>query len=162
MNYKKIFVFDFIIILSLFLLDRISKILILNHSKIYPNFIIEVNSFLDFNLIWNNGIAFGLLAFEKNYLYHIISILIFLVIIFLYILSLREKTKKKYFYLLICGGAVGNLHDRISYGAVIDFIDLNYKNFHWFIFNVADIMITVGIFALILTEFFFKNENKIK
>ena len=59
---------------------------------------------------------------------------------------------KKYSLLMILGGALGNLYDRISFQAVPDFIDFHIGNFHWFIFNVSDIFISVGVFSLIFLE----------
>ena len=61
---------------------------------------------------------------------------------------------------MILGGSFGNLYDRIYFSAVPDFIDLNYKGYHWFVFNVADIFITIGIFLLILSEIFKKKNEK--
>ncbi|WP_440937862.1 signal peptidase II [Candidatus Pelagibacter sp.] len=158
MKVKKIFIFNLISLFFLFSLDRLSKFYILQQNNLKPNFNIEVTSFLDFNLVWNQGIAFGLLAFDDILIYNFISFIIALVITFLIILSFREESFRRYVYLLICGGALGNFYDRVVYGAVVDFIDFNYNNFHWFIFNVADIMITVGVLILILSEFLIKDE----
>ena len=158
MKVKKIFIINLISLFFLFSLDRLSKFYILQQNNLKPNFNIEVTSFLDFNLVWNQGIAFGLLAFDDVLIYNFISFIIALVITFLIILSFREESFRRYVYLLICGGALGNFYDRVAYGAVVDFIDFNYNNFHWFIFNVADIMITVGVLILILSEFLIKDE----
>ena len=158
MKVKKIFIVNLISLFFLFSLDRLSKFYILQQNNLKPNFNIEVTSFLDFNLVWNQGIAFGLLAFDDVLIYNFISFIIALVITFLIIQSFREESFRRYVYLLICGGALGNFYDRVAYGAVVDFIDFNYNNFHWFIFNVADIMITVGILILILSEFLTKDE----
>lgn len=158
MKVKKIFIINLISLFFLFSLDRLSKFYILQQNNLKPNFNIEVTSFLDFNLVWNQGIAFGLLAFDDVLIYNFISFIIALVITFLIILSFREESFRRYVYLLICGGALGNFYDRVVYGAVVDFIDFNYNNFHWFIFNVADIMITVGVLILILSEFLIKDE----
>ena len=65
-----------------------------------------------------------------------------------------------YFLLMVLGGSLGNLCDRIYFKAVPDFIDLHYMNFHWFIFNVADIFISVGIICLIFAEIFVNNTIK--
>lgn len=158
MKVKKIFIINLISLFFLFSLDRLSKFYILQQNNLKPNFNIEVTSFLDFNLVWNQGIAFGLLAFDDILIYNFISFIIALVITFLIIQSFREESFRRFVYLLICGGALGNFYDRVAYGAVVDFIDFNYNNFHWFIFNVADIMITVGILILILSEFLTKDE----
>ena len=72
-------------------------------------------------------------------------------------MSVKSYGFKRYSLLVIVGGALGNLHDRIFSNAVPDFIDFHVGNFHWFIFNVADIFITMGVFLLIMLEF---NNNK--
>ena len=61
---------------------------------------------------------------------------------------------KKFSLMMILGGAIGNVYDRIFYKAVPDFIDFHIGNFHWFIFNVADIFISLGVIFMILSEFF--------
>ena len=121
--------------------------------------ILFIFDFLNITLNWNTGIAFGLLSFNANTIYHLISALILLIIIYLIYL---EKGIKTYFLLAILGGSLGNLFDRIYYNAVPDFMDLNYKGFHWFIFNVADIFISIGIICLIFAELLnYKKRNEI-
>ena len=156
---KKIII-SFAIVLFIFFLDRITKILILNIAEETGKVDIYINSFLNFYLVWNSGIGFGLLSFDDNYVYNSITVLIILINLIIVYLIYIEKGQKSYFLLIILGGSVGNLFDRLYYNAVPDFIDLNYKGFHWFIFNVADIFITIGIMFLILSEIF--NYKKIK
>ena len=114
---------------------------------------IQVNSFLNLILVWNSGIGFGLFSFDQSVFYNSITTLILLVNLIIIYMILKTENYTKYFYILILGGSVGNLFDRIYYSAVPDFIDLNYNGYHWFIFNVADVFITIGIFCLIITEF---------
>ena len=142
-----IFLFFFV-----FILDRISKILVLNIAEHTTEVDIYINSFLSLYLVWNKGIGFGLLSFSEEAIYNSITFLIILINLAIIYLIYIEKGKKIYFLIMILGGSFGNLFDRIYYNAVPDFIDLNYKGFHWFIFNVADIFITVGIICLILSE----------
>ena len=156
---KKI-IFSLVIVLFIFFLDRITKILILNIAEEVGKVNIYVNSFLNFYLVWNNGIGFGLLSFDDDYVYNFITVIIILINLIIIYLMYLEKGLKVYFLLGILGGSLGNLFDRLYYSAVPDFIDLNYKGFHWFIFNVADIFITLGIMFLILSEIF--NYKKIK
>ena len=156
---KKI-ITSFVIVLFIFFLDRITKILILNIAEETGKVDIYINSFLNFYLVWNSGIGFGLLSFDDNYVYNSITVLIILINLIIVYLIYIEKGQKNYFLLIILGGSLGNLFDRLYYNAVPDFIDLNYKGFHWFIFNVADIFITLGIMLLILSEIF--NYKKIK
>ena len=156
---KKIII-SFVIVLFIFFLDRITKILIINIAEEVGKVDVYVNSFLNFYLVWNNGIGFGLLSFDDEYVYNSITFLIILINLIIVYLIYLEKGQKSYFLLIILGGSLGNLFDRLYYNAVPDFIDLNYKGFHWFIFNVADIFITLGIIFLILSEIF--NYKKIK
>ncbi len=151
-NIKKIVV-SISILLIIFLLDRISKILILNILEGAGKVDIYINSFLSFYLVWNKGIGFGLLTSEQDYFYNIVTAFIILVNFIIIYLLFKEKGMKYYFLLVILGGSLGNLFDRFYYSAVPDFIDFNYNGYHWFIFNVADIFITVGIILLILMEF---------
>ena len=151
-------IFYFIIILSIFLLDRISKILIINISEEIKNNEIYQSEFINFQLIWNEGIAFGLLSFENDFIYHSISLLITLIILILIIMLIKSKNVEKIGFALISGGAIGNLFDRIMFKSVPDFIDFHVNNFHWFIFNIADIFITIGVLWLILAEFFVKKK----
>ena len=136
-----------------FFLDRISKYLILKYFEKSIDQNIIINSFLNFNLLWNDGIAFGLLQFEQKLFYNFVTLLIFVILIIVSRLASKSKGLEKICYLMILGGGFGNLFDRLYYGSVIDFIDLNYNNFHWFIFNVADMFITIGILILIISEF---------
>ena len=116
-----------------------------------------INEFLNFDLVWNTGIGFGLLSFNSSFYYNLISLLIFAVIIFLIFLGLKSDKFDKTIFSVIIGGALGNFYDRITFKAVPDFIDLHYGNFHWFTFNAADIFITIGIICFIMKEIFIKN-----
>ena len=151
-EYKKKIVISIFILLTLFLLDRISKVLILNILEENGIVDIYINSFLNFYLVWNKGIGFGLLSSDQEYFYNIVTALIVLINFVIIYLLFNETGAKYYFLLIILGGSLGNLFDRIFFSAVPDFIDLNYNGYHWFIFNVADIFITIGIILLILAE----------
>ncbi len=151
-NVKKIAISISIIIL-IFLLDRVSKIFIINILEETGKVDIYINSFLNFYLVWNKGIGFGLLSSDQDYFYNIVTALIILINIMIIYLLFKEKGMKYYFLLVILGGSFGNLFDRMYFRAVPDFIDLNYNGYHWFVFNVADIFITIGIILLILAEF---------
>ena len=157
-NFKEILL-NFIIILIIFLADRISKIYIINMAEANNKVDIYINSYLNLYLIWNKGIAFGLLSFDYNTVYNIITAIIAVIILIILIIIVKSDGIKKYILLFVFGGALGNLFDRIYYSAVPDFIDLDIKEFHWFVFNVADIFITLGIICLITIEIF---DNKKK
>jgi len=160
MSFFKKNIYSLSLIFFLFLADRISKYLILNLFKTSDEPNIVINSFLKFELIWNNGIAFGLLSFEENFYYNVLTAIIVLITIFLIFLMIKAVNVEKFGFCLIIGGSFGNIFDRLSYSSVIDFIDFNIGNFHWFIFNVADIFITIGVFILIMFELLKKNEKK--
>ena len=156
-NTKKI-VISIFILLSIFFLDRISKILILNILEETGRVDIYINSFLNFYLVWNKGIGFGLLSSDQDLFYNLVTILIILINFVIIYLLFKEKGLKYYFLIVILGGSLGNLFDRIYYRAVPDFFDLNYNGYHWFIFNVADIFISLGVILLICFEIFFKRK----
>ena len=155
----KNFFINFSFILSIFLLDRISKIYVINLDKKFIGSEIFSSKYLNISLIWNEGIAFGLLSFNKNNLYDILTIIIFLVIIFIFFLIFNSSGFKKFSLLIIVGGAIGNFYDRVTYRAVPDFIDFHIGNFHWFIFNIADIFITMGVIFMILVELTSNNKE---
>ena len=141
-----------LIVLVIFSFDRISKVLILNILEDKDKVDIYINSFLNFYLVWNKGIGFGLFSFDGSTAYNLITFIIFIINGIIIYLVFIEKGIKVYFLLTILGGSLGNLFDRLYYNAVPDFIDLNYQGYHWFIFNVADVFITVGIICLIFAE----------
>ena len=148
----KIFIYIALVLLVL-ALDRISKTIILNILENDGKVDIYINSFFNLFLVWNKGIGFGLFSFDQNYIYNAITLFILLINLLIVYLIYKEKAPKTYFLAIILGGSSGNLFDRYYYSAVPDFIDLNYNGFHWFIFNVADVFITLGIICLILAEF---------
>ena len=149
---KKIIIY-FLITLLIFTLDRISKIYVINIAETYGKVDIYLNQFINIILVWNTGIGFGLLSFEKQFVYNLITLIIVLVNFVILYLGVKSSNFKGLIFFVILGGSLGNLFDRLYYSAVPDFIDLNYNDFHWFIFNVADIFITVGIICLICAEF---------
>lgn len=148
---------NILIVSVIFIIDRVSKLYVMNLSKLNSDIEIFSSSFLNIILIWNKGAAFGLFSFNEGDLYNIFSGFILLVIIIVLILVFKSKGIKRLSYLLVFGGAIGNFYDRIIYKAVPDFIDFHVGNFHWFVFNVADIFISIGVLCLILLELFYKN-----
>ena len=157
---KKQFILNFIIIFFIFFLDRISKIYILNLAENQGTIDITINPFLNIILVWNSGIGFGLFQFDERFAYNLITILILIINFVIIYLLLNAEKFHKILFAMILGGSFGNLYDRIYYSAVPDFIDLNYNGYHWFVFNVADIFISIGIFALIFHEVFGKKNEK--
>jgi signal peptidase II len=155
---KKFFL-NFIILSTVFLIDRISKLYILKLAEVGNSVDIYLTSYLNLFLIWNKGIAFGLLSMNASMVYNIITLIISLIIFVIFFIMWKNDNIQRYFLALVSGGALGNLYDRIVYTAVPDFIDLHFQGFHWFVFNVADIFITVGVFCLILVELFYNNKN---
>ena len=147
---------DFSIIIFIFLIDRVSKLFIISSPETYEQYGISVTSFLNFNLIWNEGIAFGLFSFDEKLYYNFLTIFICLITVVIIWLMFRSGGFEKLCYIMIIGGSFGNVFDRIFYSAVPDFIDIHFNNFHWFIFNVADIFISLGVIFLIIFEIFLK------
>ena len=153
MSKKKIYLFIFVLVL--FTIDRVSKILILKNFLNNSSSEIYINSFLNFSLVWNSGIGFGILQLEANIFYLLISIIITAInLILIYWMFTSSNYLESIFISIILGGALGNLFDRYYYSSVPDFIDLHYESFHWFTFNIADIFITIGIIGLIIIDLF--------
>ena len=149
----------FYIAFSIFILDRLSKFIILNLSEDYEKLNISVTSFLNLNLVWNNGIAFGFFSFNDKIYYNIITLIIIIITIVILIFAIKTNGIEKFAFSIIFGGSLGNIFDRLYYSAVVDFIDFHINNFHWFIFNIADIFISLGVIMLITNEFL--NRKKI-
>ena len=147
------------IIFIIFSLDRISKTYVLDLFNETQFNEIYLSEFLNIYFIWNEGIAFGLLNFNEHSFYKIITLIITIVSIIIFIFAMKTKNYKGYFFAIIFGGAIGNLYDRVKFSAVPDFIDLHIGNYHWFIFNVADIFITLGVICLIFDELFIDKKN---
>ena len=159
--FKKTFIY-FGIVLFIFLTDRISKLYILSILEDLGFVDINVNSHINLILVWNTGIGFGLMSFDQSEMYNLMTILITFINLLIIYLIIKSKDITTYFFLIILGGSLGNLFDRIYYSAVPDFIDISYKGYHWFVFNVADIFITVGILCLIIVEFIVNNKKNEK
>ena len=155
----KNFSLSLIVLIIIFLVDRLTKLYILELAELESSVDIYLTSYLNLYLIWNKGIAFGLLSMNESMIYNVITLIIGSIIIIILFMMWKHDNIQRYFLALIAGGALGNFYDRIVYTAVPDFIDLHFHGFHWFVFNVADIFITIGIFCLILVELF--NNNKI-
>ena len=150
------------LVLLIFLFDRLSKIYVIYLDKKYNGAEILSSKFLNIYLIWNEGVAFGLFSFDNNFFYNLLTILIFTIILIILLMIFKSEKKKKYALIMILGGAIGNLYDRIYYRAVPDFIDFHLGEFHWFIFNFADVFITLGVFFMILMEFIDINKKNTK
>ena len=151
-NLNKKFLINSFLVLLIFLVDRISKIYVIYLDKKFLGSEIFSSKYLNINLIWNEGIAFGLLSFDQESLYNLLTILILLIILFILVMIFKNSGFNQFALIIILGGALGNVFDRILYKAVPDFIDFHVGNFHWFIFNVADIFITLGVFFMIIIE----------
>ena len=156
---SKNFYISLIFIFLIFLSDRITKFYVIDLSNKSSISEIFSSKFLNINLIWNEGIAFGIFSFKEKFFYNSITVIIGILIMIIIFLMLKAKGLEKYSFTMILGGSLGNIFDRLTYSAVPDFINFHYKSFHWFIFNVADIFITLGVFLLIFKEFFTKKRD---
>ena len=157
-NIKK-FIFYFLIISIVFVLDRVSKIYVINYFENTLDTEIYLSNFLNIILVWNEGIGFGLLSFQDSGIYNFITLIIILINLIIIYFIYKYKDIRSFLLTLVLGGSLGNLFDRIAFSAVPDFIDFNYNNFHWFIFNIADIFITIGVICLIFVELILNNKN---
>ena len=149
---SKNFYISFLMVASIYFLDRLTKMYVIQLDKNNLGSDIFNSAYLNIVLIWNKGIAFGLFSFNESHLYNILSLIISIIVLILVIKALKSQGFKRYSLLMIVGGALGNLHDRIFFNAVPDFIDFHVGNFHWFIFNVSDIFITLGVISMIVLE----------
>ena len=147
-------IYFLILILVIFAFDRYTKLIVINNFSEQNYF---VNEYINFDLVWNSGIGFGLLDTQSTLFYNFVTTLIGLIILILIYIMINSKNLDKLIYSTIIGGAIGNFYDRIKFKAVPDFIDLHYNNFHWFVFNLADVFITIGILTLIISEMLKKN-----
>ena len=160
MSKKKII--DLIFVIFIFSIDRLSKLLVIKSAEANGEVNFSVTSFLNFNLIWNEGIAFGFFSVSSQNLYNLLTLIIFIVILLVFYFLLKSTGFEKYALIFIFSGALGNIYDRLISKAVPDFLDFHVGNFHWFIFNVADIFITLGVFFMIIIEIFYiKKEKKL-
>ena len=146
------FIISSLLVILIFLLDRLSKIYVIYLDKKFLGSELLSSKFLNIRLIWNEGIAFGLLSFNETIFYNALTFLILIIILIIFFMLYKSNGIKKFSLMMILGGAIGNVYDRISYKAVPDFIDFHIGNFHWFIFNVADIFITLGVIFMIIIE----------
>ena len=157
---NKSLIINVFIILSIFSLDRFTKVYVISENEKNLSSELFVSKYLNINLIYNEGIAFGLLSFDQSHMYNLLTILIATVILIIFFMTLKSDGFKKYSLLIIFGGALGNLYDRIVFSSVPDFIDIHYGEFHWFIFNVADIFITIGVICLIYDELLLQKKKQ--
>ena len=158
---NKSFLINISLIFSIFLIDRISKIYVIKLDKKIFGSEIFTSKFLNINLIWNKGIAFGLFSFDQDKFYTFLTIFISLIVLIILFMIIKSRGIRKYALLMIFGGALGNLYDRMSYKAVPDFIDFHVGDLHWFIFNVADIFISIGVIVMIIYELIDNNKNNV-
>ena len=149
----------FYIASTIFILDRLSKYFILELSNADDSFNIPITSFFNLNLVWNSGIAFGLFSFNEQFYYNIITLIIILITFVILFFAIKSDGVERIGFSMIFGGSLGNIFDRLYYTAVVDFIDFHINNIHWFIFNIADIFICLGVMMLIVLEFF--NRKKV-
>ena len=155
----KNFSLEYISIVLIFLLDRFTKLYVISLNEKNNNSELFSSQFLNIRLIWNEGIAFGLFSFKENYLYNFMTAIILVVIIIIFIMIIKNEGFARHSLAMILGGALGNFYDRIYYRAVPDFIDFHLENFHWFIFNVSDIFITIGVVLMICTEIIYNSKK---
>ena len=157
-EFKKISL-NLLILILIFFIDRLTKIYILNLAEVENSVDIYITPYLNLYLVWNKGIAFGLFSMNESIFYNLITFIIGIIILIIFYMIFKKNNIQRYFLLLIAGGAMGNFYDRLIYTAVPDFIDLHFYGYHWFVFNIADIFISIGVFCLILDELFFYKKS---
>ena len=169
---KEIFKKTWVLILIFFLIDFITKTIILeqtpfplslygNHKELYPSIFPISSPFSFFNivLVWNNGVSFSMFSNDTIIGKYILILLSCIITGYIIYLFKQEKDKiNKFAFILIISGALGNISDRIRYGAVIDFLDFHINSYHWPAFNLADIFICIGVATIIINSI--KNHKK--
>ena len=158
-NISKNLIFSLLLIIFIFTIDRITKIYIIHLNEKVFNAELFLSKFLNISPVWNQGIAFGLFSFNQSNLYNLLTLIITIIVFVIFVMMIQSDGLKKYSLAMIFGGAIGNLYDRIFFKAVPDFIDFHISNFHWFIFNIADIFITLGVIFMILYELIVNNNK---
>lgn len=122
---------------------------------------IEVTSFFNIVLVWNKGVTFGLFNQHSQYMPYILSGVAIVVVLLLLVWLLRAATLYEALGLGgIIGGAIGNVADRIHYGAVVDFLDFHCQGYHWYAFNIADSAIVVGVGLLMFDNLVTSLKNR--
>lgn len=137
-----------------FFFDQLTKWVILEHVMAPPR-IIEVTSFFNLVLVWNNGVSFGLFNTDSPYNQWVLSALAILICGGL-LLWMRKETDRFVVVALACiiGGALGNVVDRLRFGAVTDFLDFHAGGYHWPAFNIADAGVVIGAMLLVFDSLF--------
>ena len=157
----RVFIPSFLVVV----LDQLSKIWIKNNFALFESRNI-IGDFLRFSYVENPGIAFGIRLGDLKVVVTIISIVIVSYLAFILYSSKQFVYVEKLSLSLILGGAIGNLIDRIliyfpnsSYAGVVDFIDVGFASHRWYIFNIADSAVTVGIILYLIYTTFFENKQ---
>ncbi len=142
------------IMLMTLIIDQISKHWIVTEIMNPPR-VLPVTSFLNIVLVWNKGMIFGLLnRFDPHVTrYFLIGIAAVILVLLGRWLWRTSAGPAAVGLGLIMGGAIGNVADRIHYGAVVDFLDFYAYGYHWYAFNLADAAIDIGIAFLLLDSF---------
>ena len=156
--FNKEFAINFSVILSIFCIDRLTKVYVIFLNEKNMSSELFVSKYLNINLIYNDGIAFGLLSFDDKLYYDLLTGIICLITLIILWMIYKTKGTEKFAFMMVFGGSLGNIFDRLYYSSVPDFIDIHFRGFHWFIFNVADIFITLGVLILIIVELFSKKK----
>ena len=149
-----------LLIFFLVSLDQLSKFLVTSYLNLGES--IRVLPFLDFTLVYNLGIAFSMFNQGGNYSRWILVFLVLILVVYLLFLLLSKPINRQWEFpalLLIVSGGIGNLVDRVFLGYVIDFIHLNYMSYSFYVFNIADSLITLGVIYY-LSYFFFIEKVK--
>lgn len=153
MQRQRHFVLGMILAVSVIVLDQLSKWAIMGIMR--PPRVIEITSFFNLVVGWNRGVSFGMFNTDSPLNVWILSILALCIVVVLSVWLTRTDRRTIAAGLgLIIGGAIGNVIDRLRFGAVFDFLDLHAFGYHWPAFNIADSAITVGAVILVADALF--------
>ncbi len=132
-------------------LDQTSKWAVVHYFAFQTHQPMAVLPFLDLTLVWNTGMSYGFLGGSGEFGRWLLSaVAVFAIGLFMWFLKPGETRLNGMGYALLAGGALGNLVDRLWYGAVVDFVSLHWNGFYWYVFNLADVWITLAVVLLLL------------
>lgn len=157
---KRLFIIGIAIATAMLVADQLSKWLILSEVLVPPDhLVVEVLPFFNLALVWNYGISFGIFAAQRQpfMLVAMSSVILLVLLVWLY----RNNSRLVAWALgLVIGGAVGNVIDRLRFGAVVDFLDFHIGAYHWPAFNLADSCIFIGVVLLCASSMLLERQNK--
>lgn len=141
-------------------IDQATKWFTLDHVQTIGQ-PVPLTSFLNLTIAWNRGVSYGWFsASSETGKWLLVGLGSFLCFVLLNLMAGASRQTHRYAYALILGGAIGNIIDRLNYGAVYDFIDFHLNTWHFYTFNMADAFISLGVFVMVCDYLFYSETKK--